>query len=104
MYKTTTHSTASAWCPIWCDTIHSHDDVFDDGVRIHTGPDVGMPIHDHHRTPTWSLNLEEVDGAHDQTKVWLDGLDGIPLDLHELTALLGHLAHAQRRLIEVGED
>ena len=96
MYKTTTHSTASAWCPVWCNSKHKDDWLDGNGELLRTHRRlIGRPldatvalIQQDHPTNTGPVVVDVHDLDHHLT-------------LAELDELIGVLATARQRLIEV---
>ena len=96
MYKTTTHSTASAWCPLWCTSKHKDDWCGDDGklLRFHRQL-IGRPSQA-------TVTLIQEDHPEDTGPVMVGVYDlDRDLNLAELDELIGVLATARQRLIEV---
>ena len=96
MYKTTTDSTASAWCPVWCNSKHKDDWLDGNGELLRTHRRlIGRPldatvalIQQDHPTNTGPVVVDVHDLDHHLT-------------LAELDELIGVLATARQRLIEV---
>lgn len=96
MYNTTSDPTASAWCPVWCNTQHGNDPdwIETDDTRVHT--------HIIAETAQTTVALVQEDHPEDTGPVMVGVYDlDRDLTLAELDELIGVLATARQRLIEV---
>ena len=96
MYNTTSDPTASAWHPLWCTSKHKDDWCGDDGklLRFHRHL-IGRPSQA-------TVTLVQEDHPEDTGPVMVGVYDlDRDLNLAELDELIGVLATARQRLIEV---
>ena len=96
MYNTTSDPTASAWHPLWCTSKHKDDWRGDDGelLRFHRHL-IGRPSQA-------TVTLVQEDHPEDTGPVMVGVYDlDRDLNLAELDELIGVLATARQRLIEV---